>query len=56
MGGQKSVGPFFLCHREQRDFAVEADEFLNDEFLDVSTAASDAVFPGVLEVVGRFHD
>ena len=44
-----------LSHGKKCDFAVELDEFFNDEFLEVATTARDAVLPCVLEVVGSFY-
>ena len=46
----------FLCNGEQGDFTVEFDEFFDDQFADIATAATASVFPGMFKLVGTLDE
>ena len=48
-------GSVFLCHGQEGDFAVKANELLNDDFRDVAAASSHRIFPSVRKVFRTFH-
>ena len=55
-GRTKQSRTVLLSHCKQGYLAIEADEFLDYQFLDIATTAATSVLPGVLQLVRSLHD